>query len=493
MSRRCVIIGGGLAGLAGAIRLAKAGFHTELYEKNATLGGKMNELTLGAYRFDTGPSLLTMPFVIENLFKEIGVRLSDLLEIRSVDPLCRYFFADGAVFDASADERTMQVNLKNFAPDDVNAFEKFMTYCRRIYDLTADAFIFDSIHELTRVLRLKNLRTLLHIRQLDAFRTVHQAVSRYFSNSNLVQVFDRYPTYNGSNPFNAPATLNIIPYVEYGLGGYYIKGGMYRLIEAMTAAAKNVGVRIHTDTPVSKIEYSNGRVSGIRIHQEFIPAHCILCNADVVVAYNQLIENQRRYRNKLNALEPSISGLVFLWGVEGRYSRLSQHNILFSENYRFEFDQIFDKLEPPTDPTIYLSVTSKSDPEHAPADGENWFILVNMPYLTEGQDWKTIVSTMRRLIIKRLEKLGIFVAEKIRVEKILTPQDFLHRFAGNRGSIYGISSNSRNSAFLRPPNRDRRIKGLYFAGGSTHPGGGVPLAVQSGKIAAELIIENENN
>ena len=489
LDKRIVVIGGGLGGLAGAISLARSGFHVELFEKNLALGGKMNELTLDGYRFDTGPSLLTMPFIIDELFEFAGFQRSDFLTFEAVAPICRYYFADGSRFDAHADASPMNAELDRFAPDQKDAFQRFLVYSKRIYDLTADAFIFNPIHEPLKLLNFTNLKTLVQFRQIDAFRTVHDAVSRYFSDPRMVQVFDRYPTYNGSDPFKAPATLNIIPHVEYNLGGFYIKGGMYRLVEALHQIAVALGVKIETESPVSKIEHRKGHVIGVRVYGEFVPADAVLCNADVVESFNGLIDGHEAYRAKLNALEPSISGMVFLWGVEGRHDALAHHNIMFSENYRREFQQIFDELTPPDDPTVYIAITSKSDPDHAPANGENWFVLLNMPYLAPGQEWDKTVNSMRAKILQKLSKLGIHLDGKIRVEKVLTPVDFQNWFGSNRGSIYGISSNNRNMAFLRPPNRSRRLKGLFFAGGSTHPGGGVPLVIQSGKIAAQLICE----
>lgn len=489
VNKRVIVIGGGLGGLAGAIRLARTGLQVELYEKNAGLGGKMNELRLDGYRFDTGPSLLTMPFIIDDLFDSAGFSRTEMLTFEPIAPICRYFFPDGR-FDAHSDRERMNDELARIAPHQIAPLEKFLAYSKRIYDLTADAFIFNSIHEPSRLLKLKNLNTLLHVGQIDAFRTVHRAVSRFFSNERLVQIFDRYPTYNGSNPFKAPATLNIIPHVEYNLGGFYIKGGMYRLVEALQTIARSVGVTIHTETTVSRIVHQNGRVSGVQVNGEFVAADAVLCNADVVESFNQLIDGYENHQKKLNALEPSISGMVFLWGVQGKHDRLAHHNIIFSENYQREFQQIFDELVPPDDPTVYLAVTGKSDPEHAPTNDENWFILLNMPYLADGQDWQSAVNRMRGKVLQKLARLGIDMERKIRVEKVLTPQDFHSWFGSNRGSIYGISSNSRNMAFMRPANRSRQIKGLYFAGGSTHPGGGVPLVVQSGKIAAQLISEN---
>ncbi len=486
---KILIIGGGLGGLAGGIRLAKMGYDVELFEKNERLGGKMNELFLGSYRFDTGPSLITMPFILDELFEFAGFDRKAFFEFVPVEPVCRYFFSDGSILNAFSNRDKMTRELEQFAAQDCQAFNKFMAYSKRIYDVTTDVFVLDSIHEWSRLLRKKTAARLLKIGQIDAFRTVHDAVSSFFTDERLIQMFDRYPTYNGSDPFQAPATLNTIPYVEYGIGGFYIKGGVYRLVEALEGMAKKLGMKIHTRSPVEKIVIHQNKISGIRVNGKLIPADVVLCNADVVESFNHLIDGYEKEQQKLNSFEPSISGMVFFWGVRGQHEQLAHHNIFFSNNYRQEFKHIFESLSPADDPTVYVSITGKTDPSHAPEQSENWFVLVNMPYLRSEQNWQHAIEHTRRAVMKKLKHLGIDLADKIEREHIHTPEDYSRLYGSNKGSIYGISSNDRNMAFRRPANRSKKIKGLYFASGSAHPGGGVPLVIQSGRIAAELISE----
>ncbi|MBC8233387.1 phytoene desaturase [bacterium] len=491
MDKKVAVIGGGLGALSGAIRLSRMGFKVQLFEQNDQLGGKMNEIKIGPYRFDTGPSLLTMPFVIEELFHFAGFEGASLIEFVPIEPICRYFFPDGSIIDASADREKMIAAIEKFSPAEVDAYEKFLKYAEQIYHLTAEIFLFTPIHEIKKLIRLRYLPLLFKIHRIDSFRTVHQGVCRFFKDPRLIQLFDRYATYNGSNPFQAPATLNIIPYVEYGLGSYYIKGGMYRLIDAMEKVARSLGVEIQTSARVEEIVLRDKGVNGVLVNGEMILADYVLCGADVVVTYNSLIDGLSARRQKLNCLEPSLSGMAFLWGVGKKNPTLKQHNIIFSADYEREFAEIFQERRPPDEPTIYIAITSKADSEHAPAHGENWFVLLNMPYLAEGQTWEMEKERMRNVVLDKLEARGIEVSSHIENEKIYTPEDFSHLYASNRGSIYGISSNSRNMAFKRPANRSRDIKGLYFAGGSVHPGGGIPLVLLSGKMAAELIAETE--
>lgn len=491
MNKKVLVLGAGLGALSGAIRLARMGFEVQVYEKNASAGGKLNERRLGGYRFDAGPSLLTMPFVLDELFEFAGVARESKLHIAPIEPICRYFFPDGATLEASADLAKMRAAIAQLSPRDVAAYEEFLRYSARIYQRTAEIFLFSPIHEFSRLLKLKNLPTLLRLHEIDPLRTVHQSVARFFADERLVQLFDRYATYNGSNPYRAPATLNIIPHVEYTLGSYYIRGGMYRLAEALLDLARQVGVHMHYGTEVQKILHDGKRVTGLQIAGESLAADCVLCGQDVVVAHEQLIAGFAQRRAKLQRLEPSCSGLVFMWGVRKKHEQLAHHNIFFSRNYRQEFGQIFEQLVPPHDPTIYVAITSKSDSAHAPEGCENWFVLLNMPYLTEAVHWKKALPQVRALTLEKLRRFGFDLEGAIEQEDVITPEDFYRLYRSNRGSIYGISSNSRSAAFKRPPNRSRELRGLYFAGGSTHPGGGIPLVMLSGKIAAELIAEAE--
>lgn len=494
MQKRVIVIGGGLAGLSGAIRLARMGFRVQLFEKNTRPGGKMNHLTLqgsmGEYRFGTGPSLLTMPFVFDELFDFAGIERSSVLDFVPVEPICRYFYPDGTRLSTFADKTRMMHELHSvISPEEARNYEAFLDYTKRIYDLTAEIFLFTPFQELRKLLHLRHIPTLLRLPQINAMRSVHKAVTSYFHDERLIQLFDRYPTYNGSSPFEAPATLNIIPWVEFGLGGFYVRGGMYRLAEEMTRLAENLGVKIMTECPVEKILHDGKRVSGVQAKGEKFDADYVMCNADVVEAHNTLIEGFSSRQQRLNRLEPSVSGMVLYWGMKRTFPELEHHNIFFSSNYRHEFEQIFTQKIAPDEPTVYISISSKTDAFHAPANGENWFVLLNMPYLN-GQNWQFEKDRMKSAVLKRLAASGIDAESAIDCEYTHTPQDLYDLYRSNKGSIYGISSNTQMAAFMRPANRSRDLKGLYFCGGSSHPGGGVPLVVLSGKMAAELIQED---
>jgi phytoene desaturase len=487
MTKRVAVIGGGLGGLSGAIYLARWGFQVDLYEQNKRLGGKMGEWQSGGFRFDTGPSLLTMPFVIKDLFESTPLDLNDTLQLVPIDPVCRTFFSDSSSLDTFVDKHKMRKAMNEFSPQNTEQFDKFLNYSKRIYDITNDLFVTHPVHELSTLSKVKTWTSMLRFWQIDPFRTVHQSTNRFFNDKRLVQLFDRYATYNGSNPFKAPATLNIIPYVEFGLGSYYIKDGMMKLVYALEKLANHLGVNIHLNSRVECIEHDNRSVQGIKINNEFIPYHNVLCNADVVDTFRHLIKNFAKQTRQYEKLEPSLSGLVFLWGIDRSFPQLAHHNIFFSDDYELEFRQLFDSKTAPMDPTVYLSITSKTDPNHAPERNENWFVLANMPYLTKDQDWNQLIAQTKITILRKLEGFGLNIHKHIVTEKQISPPDFQALYGSNKGSIYGISSNSPSMAFRRPANRFRGLKGLYFAGGSAHPGGGIPLTLLSGKMAAALL------
>jgi phytoene desaturase len=490
---KIAIIGAGMGGLATAIRLAAAGHEVDVYEKNERVGGKLNILEKDGFRWDTGPSLITMPFVYSELWASAERNFDDYVNLLPVNPICRYRWQDGAHLDASDSTSQMVAEIERLEPDDVAAYFKFLAYTRKLYNLTADAFLFNGINSWRDFLRLKP-----HVAfQIDPFRTVQQALEARFKSPHLQQLFGRYATYNGSSPYLAPATLNIISYVEMGLGGYYVQGGLYKLAEAYLQLARELGVRVHTgaDCGVAEILLQGKHVRGLKLTSgETVSASRVVANTDVTYTYNNLINPRSNNRKSkivnLKSLEPSCSGFVLFLGVNKQYESLAHHNIFFSRDYKAEFDQIFKDLTPPDDPTIYVCWTGRTDADHAPDGKSNLFVLVNAPYLSPRYDWNApgVAQQYRDLVVRRMEEHGLTdLSHHIESETIMTPADLQNFYNADRGAIYGVSSNNRFSAFLRPPNRSRRYKGLYFVGGSTHPGGGVPLVTLSARIVSELI------
>lgn len=504
------IIGSGLGGISAAIRLAHNGYDVTVYEKNEFPGGKAGSINFSGYRFDTGPSLLTMPFVIEELFSSVNENTADYIEFNKLENLCRYFYHDGTVLNAFSDLNKFDNEITSKTNESHSSLKKYLEYCRTIYELTSDIFLFSDLYSPKTYTNLKAFKTLFKLNKIDPFRTMNEANRAFFKDERLIQLFNRYATYNGSNPYKCPATLNIISHVEYSLGGYYLTGGMYSLTKAMYALAFKKGVKFKFNCPVEKIITAGKQVKGIVSGGKDILSDIVISNADVYQTYGLLLKhNSSTAAKRYQKLEPSSSALVFYWGVNINSEKLDTHNILFSSDYKKEFNDLFDYKIIPADPTIYIYISSKFSPNDAPAGKENWFVMINAPntHLSphvrrrlSGNLEKTSppergrlrgdLNNIRQKILNKIKTFtGYDLSDKIDCEKILTPQEIEIRTGSFGGSIYGISSNSRNAAFLRQRNESKNYKGLYFTGGSAHPGGGIPLVILSGKICADKIMK----
>jgi len=483
------IIGAGLGGLAASIYLARAGARVTVYEQNVFPGGKAGIVQDNGFRFDSGPSLLTMPFVLQDIFTHAGKNIAEYLTLEKLKILCRYFYPDGTTLDAFSDPDEFADEIDRLSIDTGRQVRRYLDYCQKIYHHTADLFLFKDFRELKTLVSLPALKTLLNLHHIDPFRTMHKANASFFADDKIVQLFDRYATYNGSNPYRAPATLNIIQHVEYNLGGYIVKEGIHRIPAALVEIARELGVSFCFDTKVHKIAYSNNSITGLTTGESTIHYDCIVSNVDAGYTYAHLLNavygrEARRYFKQ----EPSSSAIVFYWGIKGRTDRLDTHNIFFSKNYKSEFNDIFARRKCPGDPTIYVYISSRFNKSDAPDGHENWFVMINTPF-DSGQDWENETRRMRKVIIEKLSTaLRKDIAARIVFEKILTPRLIEYQTGSLRGSLYGISSNSRFAAFLRQRNASRDWRRLYFCGGSAHPGGGMPLVMLSGKITAGKII-----
>lgn len=488
------VIGAGLGGLSVSCLLATAGHEVAVFEKNSGVGGKMNQLEAKGFRFDTGPSLLTMPFVLEKLFTECNAKIDDYLELVSLEPICRYFYPDGTVFDNFEDNAATLKEIKAIAPEDATTYGNFLDYAESLYLKTADAFIFNPLYGIQD---LKEVN-LLSFFGIDAFTTVSKRVDREFQSTYLRKFFKRFTTYNGSSPFLAPATLNVIPHVEINQGGYYVKGGLFKVAEALYKLAQSMGVEFHFGQEIKSILVEDNQTTGIRLknNNKVIQTDLVVSNSDATETIAHLLPDSSispREKKKAVSIEPSCSGFVLLLGIDKKYEQLVHHNVFFSQDYEHEFSQIFNHKVMPDDPTIYIANTSYTDPNHAPEGGSNLFILVNAPYLSDSYLWEEQGEKYGDKIIQELDKRGLDnLSNHIFFRKSINPQDFYQKYLSNKGSIYGTSSNNKFSAFLRPRNKSTNIDKLYFVGGSTHPGGGIPLVIQSAFNAMQLIRRYEN-
>ena len=490
--KKIAVIGAGYGGLSASMILASNGFDVTVYEKNPGPGGKADSFTQNGFRFDTGPSLFTMPHVFRELFEKAGLNFDDHVDIVPLDEICRYYFSDGKRFsawnevDKFADAVQKTFNVKK---------EKILKYFKRskeMHDISAPIFLFGNPTELETLRKNISLKTLFSMWKLSFLSTLHQFNKAKIEEPHITQLFDRYATYTGSSPYLAPATLAIVPHVEYSGGSWLVKGGIYNLTKAMFEQAKKLGVKFRFNSEVKKIVMKEKVAKGVQISDKTEEYDVVLSNSDVTYSYEKMIEEKSSSAKKYSKLEPSLSGVVFYWGIRGENPELAHNNILFSDNYEDEFEAIFKRGEISEDPTVYINITSKSVREDAPIGHENWFVLINAPW-DSGQDWEKIVKDLKRTVIRKvINRCGIDITERIVEEKVITPKYIYDWTFSNKGSIYGVSSNSKYSAFFRQRARSKEFKNLYFCGGSAHPGGGMPLAVLSGMQAAEKIVKDNN-
>lgn len=489
VSRKAIIIGSGVAGLSAACRLQARGYEVTVFEANAYPGGKLTQFEKDGYRFDAGPSLFTMPDFLDAVFLATGKNPRDYYTYRKVDTTCHYFFEDGTRLRAYADVDRFATEVEATWQIPAHVVRGYLKRSQQIYDSAGQIFLQNSLHKLRTWLTRDVAKSLLQIPMLGIFTTLHQHNQNKLPDPRLVQLFDRYATYNGSDPYQAPGILASIPHLEFNIGTFLPEGGMHSITQALYKLACDLGVAFRFQSPVTEILVKNGKATGVRVGAESIKTDVVVSNMDVYHTYRKLLPQQPAPEKTL-AQERSSSALIFYWGIRQKFPELHLHNILFSANYQAEFEGLFKTSTITADPTVYINITSKYVATDAPAGGENWFVMINVP-ANKGQDWDRWVAQCRANIITKINRLLKTDIEPLIVcEKMLDPRSIEAKTSSFQGSLYGTSSNSKFAAFLRHPNFSSRIKNLYFCGGSVHPGGGIPLALNSGKIVSELIETN---
>ncbi|MCP9237365.1 1-hydroxycarotenoid 3,4-desaturase CrtD [Lewinella sp. JB7] len=488
---KTAVIGAGIAGLAAAVRLAAAGHAVDVYETSDGPGGKLSEFSLpGGYRFDFGPSLFTMPQYVDELFVLAGEDPRDHFNYTRLPEVCRYWWPDGTRFTAPASTADLVRSAAETFDVPERAVREFMDTAARKYELTGRTFLEKSLHKASTWLDPQVAYAMLKIPGLDLFKSMHEVHEAALKDPRLVQLFDRFATYNGSNPYKAPGLLSMIPHFEHHFGAYLPAGGMYDIATSIYELGRRLGVRYHFNQRVDRIERAGTQVRGIQVNSKEIRYDTVVCNMDVWLAYDRLLPGARQPKITLNQ-QKSTSAVIFYWGIDRAFPELGLHNIFFSKDYAGEFSRLEDGSLS-DDVTIYVNVSSKLVAADAPPGHENWFVMVNAPADT-GQDWEAMTARLRRRVVAALGKHlapaspPAWLERHIRTERTVTPPDIERLTGSHQGALYGTSSNNRMAAFLRHPNFSREIAGLYFLGGSVHPGGGLPLCLLSARIVADLV------
>ena len=490
MSRKAIIIGAGIGGIASAIRLAHLGFETTVFEMNSEPGGKIRSSQFKGYRFDMGPSVFTEPQLVDELLL-LKASSSSNFSYHKLPVSCNYFFEDGVRVALPSGSKKVSEVLHKELGEDQGKVLKYLGKLKRNYESVYPVFISASLHKISHWMNRGLFRALFRIPKYGLLTTMNDMNQKQFNNNKTVQIFNRFATYNGSNPYEAPGMLNIIAHLELNVGPYMPKGGMVSITESLYSHAKALGVEFLFNKAVTSINHEGHCVSGVSIDGKAMEADLVVSNMDVHNTYKKLLSNLKG-PEKILKQEKSTSAVVFYWGVRKKFSQLDVHNIFFSDDYEEEFRTMFKEKSICSDPTVYIHISSKVESGDAPEHGENWFVMVNAPINT-GQDWDELRAKLRKNILLKLNRiLEEDLEQLIEVEEYMDPVKMEDMYAGMQGSIYGNSSNSKMSAFYRHPNFSSQIKGLYFAGVTVHPGGGIPLALNSAKIIEKCVKKDFN-
>lgn len=492
-NKNVLVIGGGLGGLSAAISLAQAGYDVSLYEKNDHIGGKLNRLDQDGFGFDLGPSILTMPQIFENLFSASGKSMKDYVPIEKLDHQWRSFFPDGNIIDLYEDVKEMQEKNQSLNEKDMREYQDLLRYSKRLYDMTDKAYFKHGADTTREIIKHAGLFTIL--KNFDLFSSVHEGIDKRISNEQFRDMLSYFIKYVGSSPYDAPAILNMMIYMQHDQGVWYVPGGLNKLADGLVKLADEVGVHFHLGKKIAKLEKKNGEITGAVMEDGTKrTADYYVSNMEVIPVYERLLEEDSHFVNNLKKkFEPASSGLVMHLGVKKSYPQLRHHNFFFSENMKQQMQSIFHHHELPNDPVIYLVNVNKTDPSQAPAGHENIKVLPHIPYI---QDQKPFTQQeydqfAERTLIK-LEKMGLHdLRANIVTKDVWTPEDIKRMYGSDRGAIYGTVSDRKKNKGFKHPKQSERYNNLYFVGGTVNPGGGMPMVTLSGQLVSEKIVQRD--
>ena len=494
------VVGSGLAGLAAACTLAARGHRVTLLEKNEWFGGKAAVHQENGFRFDMGPTILTLPSVLHRIFEEAGKKVSDYMELVRLDPQWRCFFQDGSVLDLHENTEQMKATLREFS-NNANAadgYQKFMDISKRLHKVSDKFFFWKSVGGIGDTLEVGgafSAKVLSDVLALRMGKSVANLVRSCVPDERVAQMIDHFTQYVGSSPEASPAVLCGIAHMQTEEGVWYPMGGTRAVPEALGKLAQELGVEIKLNADVKKIHLQNGRASAIELtNGEQLEFDAVVSNCDAVRTYRELMADQpvRKTFSRDGKHEPACSGVVLYLGLKERYDHLLHHNFVFSADPHVEFESIYEKGEPAPDPTAYVCAPAQTEPQVAPEGGEALYILVHTPYLRESHDWSEMLPKYREVILDKLESTGGMkgIRDRIVSEASLTPEGIHKRYRVLNGAIYGLASHGKFLGAFKPANRRREVPGLYLAGGAAHPGPGMPMVMMSGWIAGDSLDED---
>jgi len=489
--RRIVIIGAGIGGIATAVYMAKNGYSVSVYEKNSAPGGRCGQLIREGHRFDLGATMLMMPGIYHDVFDSLGIKLEEGSDIVPMENLYRIFFGDGSILDFTSDNEKMKLQLEKIEPGSFEKAEEFVSRGYRIFRLGIDKLIGRNFYNLFQMVNLKNIPLLFKIK---AFTPHFKYAGRFFNHQHLLMAYTFQNIYVGQSPFNAPALFSMVPAAELTEGSFFpASNGMFNIVERLLAAATKEGVQFIYDNPVRQIIVSGNKANGILLGDGTeIKADIVVSNADLPYAYRKLLPDKRKSA-RLDKLKYSCSAICFHWGLDKSYPQLDHHNVFLSDDFRSALDRIFKDKTVSDNPSFYVHAPARSDPAAAPENHDTLSIAVAVGHIDRHykQEWEKIREISREAVLRRLKLQGMVdIEDHIKFEVCYLPESWENACNISRGSVFGsLAHNILQMGYFRPHNRHGKYKNLYFVGGSTHPGNGIPNVLISAKLVSERILK----
>lgn len=489
--KKAVIIGAGVGGLATALFLAQKGFAVDIYEKNATPGGRCGKITQNGHRFDLGATILLMPSLYRKVFAELGLDMDKELKTKSLEPVYKLFFGDGSDFLFTRNPDQMKEQLEAFEP---GSHAQYETYIKEGYDFfnrSMDGLLARNFYHLFQFINVNSVILLLRLKTWVKHTTY---IRRFFKDSRLQKAFTFQNIYVGQNPYRQPAFFSMLPGAEIAEGALFPKGGMHRIVEKLVKHGNEAGVKIHYKKAVSKIVINGQKAEGIQLENgKMIEADLVIANADLPYVYSDLLPDKKA-ADKLKKREYSCSAIVFHWGVDKVYPQLDHHSIFLNEPYKEGMDKIFNEKSLSGNPSFYVHAPVRTDKSAAPENEDTLSVIVPVGHIDPNydQNWQEIKQLARESVIRRLKEAGLTdIDEHIKFEICFVPKTFESYCNVKNGSVFGsLSHTIFQMGYFRPHNQHKNYKNLYFVGGSTHPGNGIPLVLLSAKLTSERILNN---
>ena len=484
-----IVIGAGIGGIATAARLARNGYSVTVLEKNDTPGGRANQIVRDGHRFDIGPTLFLMPEVWEETFTSLGEKMSDHLDLRRIDPTYKVHFDDGLQLELTSNIGDMQTQLESVEKTAFTGFLNYIAEGAKHYKISLEKFVGRNFFSIFDYFSLRNLPLIFKLKALDKH---YRNTGRFFKDERLKAAFTFQNMYLGLSPYDAPATYSLLQYTELAEGVWYPLGGMYAGIQALVKVAEKLGVKFIYNTPVKKLKVEGSKVIAIEPENgKTLEADIFVGNADLPYIYKELLPDPAEAK-KLDEKLYTCSTIMFYWGVDKQYPQIAHHNVFLGGDYKASFDQIFKDHDLPDEPSFYVHAPARTDPAAAPKGQDTLYVLVPVGHLDAAskQDWAERVNRARQTVFERLsEEMGISdLKSHIKFEIVYQPEVWKERFNLEKGAAFGLSHNFWQVGYLRPQNRHKKYKNLYFAGASTHPGTGLPIVLLSARLTTERIL-----